>query len=67
MTLPLDIRIIGEEYRDKNFTGKDICLRRGIEIYYNKRDHYFSSSDLRKRIFEAELKRRHQKWEDTNT
>lgn len=67
MTYPIDVRIIGEEYRDKNFTGKDICTRRGIEIYYNKRDHYFSSSDLRKRVFEAELKRRNSGWEETNT
>jgi len=67
MTYPIDVRIIGEEYRDKNFTGKDICERRGIEIYYNKRDHYFSSSDLRKRVFEAELKRRNSGWEEINT
>ena len=67
MTYPIDVRIIGEEYKDKNFTGKAICERRGIEIYYNKRDHYFSSSDLRKRVFEAELKRRNSEWEETNT
>jgi len=58
MTLPIDVRIIGEEYKDKNFTGKDICEKRGIQIYFNKRDHYFSSSDLRTRVFEAELRRR---------
>jgi len=58
MTLPIDIRILGEEYKDKNFTGKDICEKRGIQIYFNKRDHYFSSSDLRTRVFEAELRRR---------
>jgi len=67
ITYPIDVRIIGEEYRDKNFTGKDICERRGIEIYYNKRDHYFSSSDLRKRVFEAELRRRNSGWEEINT
>lgn len=66
MTLPIDVRIIGEEYKDKNFTGKDICKKRGIEIYFNKRDHYFSSSDLRKRIFEAELRRRNESWQETN-
>jgi len=47
---PINIRILGEEYRDKDFTGKDICRRRGIELYFNRRDHGFSSSDLRKRI-----------------
>jgi len=58
MTLPIDVRIIGDEYRDKNFTGKQICDRRNINIVYNSRDHYMSSTDLRNRIFEAELRRR---------
>ena len=48
----IDVRIIGEEYKDKDFTGKDICARLGIDLYFNKRDHRFSSSDLRKRICE---------------
>ena len=51
-TLPINIRILGEEYRDKDFTGKDICRKRGIELYFNKRDHRFSTSDLRKRVSE---------------
>lgn len=46
--MPIDIRIIGEEYRDKDFTGKEYCIQSGIEIYYNKRTHRFSSSSLRK-------------------
>lgn len=52
-TLKLDVRIIGSDYIDKNFTAKDICERRGIEIYYNRRDHAYSSSDLKKRIKDA--------------
>ena len=48
----IDVRILGEEYRDKDFTGKDICRKRDIELYFNKRDHRFSSSDLRKRVSE---------------
>lgn len=48
--LPINIRILGEEYRKKDFTGKDVCRRRGIELFFNKRDHRFSSSSLRKRI-----------------
>ena len=40
---PINIRILGEEYRDKDFTGKDICPKRDIEIHFNKRDHRFSS------------------------
>lgn len=50
----INVRIIGEEYKDGKFTGRAICSSRGIEIYYNKRDHRFSSSDLRKRVFENE-------------
>ena len=49
-TLPINIRILGVEYKDKDFTGKDICRKRGIELYFNKRDHRFSTSDLRKRV-----------------
>ena len=48
----VDVRILGEEYKDKDFTGKDICRRLGIDLYFNKRDHRFSSTDLRKRICE---------------
>jgi glycerol-3-phosphate cytidylyltransferase len=54
LTLPIDVRILGIEYIDKEFTGKDICMQRGIEIVYNGRDHSFSSSSLRKRVAEAE-------------
>ena len=49
----IDVRIIGEEYKDGKFTGRTTCAARGIEIYFNKRDHRFSSSDLRKRVSEA--------------
>lgn len=48
----IDVRIIGEEYKDGKFTGRATCAARGIEIYFNKRDHRFSSSDLRKRVIE---------------
>ena len=50
----IDVRILGEEYRNKDFTGKDICRSRGIDLYFNKRDHRFSSSELRQRVFERE-------------
>jgi glycerol-3-phosphate cytidylyltransferase len=59
-TFPIDVRILGEEYQDKNFTGKDICLQRGIELYFNKRDHGFSSSGLRRRVYEEENIKRQQ-------
>jgi len=50
----IDVRILGEEYREKDFTGKDICKKRGIQLYFNKRDHRFSSSDLRRRVADRE-------------
>ena len=49
---PIDVRILGEEYRDKDFTGKHICRKRDIDLHFNKRDHRFSSSDLRRRVCE---------------
>ena len=55
LTLPIDVRIIGVEYRGKEFTAKDICKQRDIVVIYNKRDHSFSSTDLRKRTVERAL------------
>lgn len=52
----LDVRIIGGEYYGKSFTAKDICQDRNIEIFYNKRDHGFSSTELRKRVAGLENK-----------
>jgi len=46
----INVRIIGAEYKDTTFTGRATCAKRGIEIYFNKRDHRFSTSDLRKRV-----------------
>lgn len=46
----IDVKIMGDEYKNKDFTGKDICRRRGIRLYFNKRDHRFSSSSLRRRV-----------------
>ena len=48
-TFPIDVRIIGEEYKDRLFTGKKTCIDRKIEIYYNKREHKFSTTELRER------------------
>jgi glycerol-3-phosphate cytidylyltransferase len=52
----LDVRIIGDEYKEKNFTGRTYCEEKGIELYYNSRDHRFSSSGLRKQVKSAEDK-----------
>jgi glycerol-3-phosphate cytidylyltransferase len=53
LTLKMDVRIVGEEYRNTIFTGKDICEQRDIELYYNKREHSFSTTELRERIYAA--------------
>lgn len=49
----INIRILGDEYKDKDFTGRDLCDRLGIVLYFNTRNHRFSSSELRQRINEA--------------
>jgi glycerol-3-phosphate cytidylyltransferase len=54
LTLPIDVRILGVEYEDKDFTGRKICIERGIELVFNRRDHSFSSSSLRKRVAQAQ-------------
>ena len=50
LTLPINVRVLGDEYKNKDFTGKDIAKQRGIKIVYNGRDHSFSSTSLRKRV-----------------
>ena len=51
----IDVRIIGDEYREKNFTGREYCEYKGIDFHYNTRDHRFSSSSLRKEVALKEL------------
>jgi len=54
LTLPINVKVMGEEYKGKDFTGKQICKDRGIKMIYNGRDHSFSSTSLRKRVFQIE-------------
>ncbi|MFB9076928.1 adenylyltransferase/cytidyltransferase family protein [Flavobacterium procerum] len=53
----IDVRILGEEYKDKKFTGRDYCEQKGIVLHFNVRDHRFSSSGLRKEVAGRELAR----------
>lgn len=53
-TFQIDIRIIGEEYRDQQFTGRSFCEENGIDLFFNKRNHRFSSSSLRKEVLKKE-------------
>lgn len=54
LILPVDVRILGTEYENKNFTGRSEGTQKGIEHIFNSRDHSFSSSSLRKRVAQAE-------------
>jgi glycerol-3-phosphate cytidylyltransferase len=55
LILPIDVRILGIEYIDQEFTGKWEGQAKGIEHVFNHRDHSFSSSSLRKRVSQAEV------------
>ena len=57
LTLPINVKVMGEEYKGKDFTGTQICKDRGIKLIYNGRDHSFSSTSLRKRVYEIENNR----------
>jgi glycerol-3-phosphate cytidylyltransferase len=55
LSYPIDVRILGQEYAEKEFTGRDECYDRGIEFYFNKREHNFSTTELRQRVVAAEI------------
>jgi len=54
LTLPINVRILGKEYEDTNFTGRNEGATMNIEHIFNAREHSFSSSSLRKRVVAAE-------------
>ena len=53
----IDVRIVGDEYQDKNFTGRSYCEEKGVKLFFNVRDHRFSSSGLRKEVIGMEMKK----------
>jgi glycerol-3-phosphate cytidylyltransferase len=55
LSYPINVRILGDEYKDKEFTGKYECLAKEIEFYFNKREHSFSTTELRQRVVAAEI------------
>jgi glycerol-3-phosphate cytidylyltransferase len=57
LTLPIDVRILGVEYKGKEFTGDAACAKKGIELIFNSRDHSFSSSSLRRRVAASEAEK----------
>lgn len=54
LSYPINVRILGEEYKDTEFTGHKECRELGISLYFNKRNHSFSTTELRQRVVEAE-------------
>jgi glycerol-3-phosphate cytidylyltransferase len=58
MTQDIHIRFLGDEYKEKDFTGKQFCIDHGIELYYHSRKHPFSSTELRNRVYELERVKR---------
>jgi glycerol-3-phosphate cytidylyltransferase len=54
MTQTIDIRFLSEEYLNRDFTGKQWCMNNGVELHYHKRQHNYSSSELRSRTAELE-------------
>ncbi len=53
-SLPIDVRILGEEYKNVNFTGREYCEKMKIQLVFNKRNHRFSSSGLRREVYQCE-------------
>ncbi len=54
LSYPINVRILGDEYEHKNFTGRQECISKGIKFYFNKREHTFSTTELRQRVIDAE-------------
>jgi glycerol-3-phosphate cytidylyltransferase len=61
MTQTIHIRFLSEEYIGRDFTGKQYCVDNGIELCYHKRQHKFSSSEIRTRVYELELAKRNER------
>jgi len=57
LSYPINIRILGDEYQNGKFTGRNECVLKGIEFYFNKREHSFSTTELRERVVEAEAEK----------
>jgi len=57
LSFPIDVRILGDEYEHKQFTGRQECITKGIKFYFNKREHTFSTTELRQRVIDAEAEK----------
>ncbi len=61
MVYPINTRFLGVEYKGRDFTAKKLCMDLGIKVHYNSRNHNFSSTELRERVYAAEKVRRKEK------
>ena len=57
-TQNIDVRFLSEEYKDRDFTGKQYCIDNGIELFFHLRRHQYSSTELRNRVYDMEQKKR---------
>tara|TARA_Y100001973_G_C5167744_1_gene317180 strand:+ start:48 stop:545 length:498 start_codon:yes stop_codon:yes gene_type:complete len=60
-TQNIDVRFLSEEYKDRDFTGKQYCIDNGIELFFHLRRHQYSSTELRNRVYDLEKKKREEK------
>ena len=60
-TQTLHIRFLSEEYKDRDFTGKQYCIDNGIELYFHMRRHQYSSTELRNRVYQLEKAKREER------
>ena len=65
-TQTIDVRFLSEEYKDRDFTGKQWCIDNGIELHFHIRKHQYSSTELRNRVYTLEKEKRSQKEDDEN-
>lgn len=57
LSYPINVRILGDEYEHKQFTGRQECVDKGIKFYFNSRAHSFSTTELRQRVIDAEAEK----------
>ena len=60
-TQTIHVRFLSEEYKDRDFTGKQYCIDNGIDLFYHLRRHQYSSTELRNRVHDLEEKKRSEK------
>ena len=63
-TQNINVRFLSEEYKDRDFTGKQYCIDNGIELYFHLRRRQYSSTELRNRVYTLEKKKRDEKIEN---